>query len=442
MLNASKSLSIIGFSDLDPIQSTSSVSTISFNNSVGGDIVVNAKNISIRDTGALGSNNIGSMRGGDVIVNASNSIYISGFNPINLGPSLISSLTIGDGRSGDIHIDTKSLVLKNTGAITNNTYSSGASGDIQIKSYNLTIDGTIEGTGPANIPFTPTGISASGDILNPALQSLFSIPTTPSGDAGNIKIESPNIKIINNGIVAVANLGSGNAGDLYIYSNNLQLSNNSKIAALTNGGTGGNVNIFAKQSVISNSQIIASALLDGLGGNINIDTDLFVGFGTNIISANAVNNKGGNIRINTQGFFPSPGTKITATSEAGAQENGTVTLNALKTGAEETITRAPDLETSPQLISACNPSTGDSKFIAMGPGALRLEPSHFAETDSILDSPTSKSASKSQTAPPPTKNPIVEATGWSTENGKTVLIAKTKTQSTHASSDPSMCKGS
>lgn len=442
LINASKSLSIIGFSDLDPIQSTSSISTISFNNSVGGDIVVNAKNISIRDTGALGSNNIGSMQGGDVIVNASNNIYIGGFNPINLGPSLISSLTIGDGRSGDIRIQTKSLVLQNTGAITNNTYSSGTSGDIQIKSYDLTIDGTIEGTGPANIPFTPTGISASGDILNPALQSLFLIPTAPSGDAGSIKIESHNIEIINNGIVAVANLGSGNAGNLNIYSNNFKLSNNSRIAGLTNGGNGGNINIFAKRSVISNSQISASALLDGLGGNINIETDLFVSFGANIISANAINNKGGNIRINTQGFFPSPGTKITATSEAGAKENGTVTLNALKIGAEETITRAPNLETSPQLISACNPSTGDSKFVAMGPGALRIESSHFAETDSILDSPTSQIASTSQTAPTPTENPIVEATGWTKEHGKTVLIAKTKTQSAHASSDPSLCKKS
>lgn len=430
---------LTGFSPLVPPLSplnpvSSNINSATFSSGSGGNLNISAESLLVENGGTVGASSFSSGNTGDISINVRKSLEVFGVSPPLSLPSVIGISLFGSGNSGTLKLRAMDLRIEDGGLVGSSNFGNGSAGPIDIETTgSITISGSYS-------TFFPSTIGSATISANPQLKSLFNLPDIPSGQSAAILINTPLLTVKNGGRISVQNDGPNDAGNLSINADRINIDNASLLA--TAFGNGGNIEINAKFFSLSNGTVSVTTQGNGTGGNIDIDTDLFVGFGTNIISANAVNNKGGNIRISTIGFFPSPGTRITATSEAGAQENGTVTLNALKIGAEETITRAPDLEISPQLISACNPSTGDSKFVAMGPGALQVEPSHFAETDSILDSPISKSASKSQTAPPPTKNPIVEATGWSKNNGKTVLIAKTKAQSTHASSDPSMCKGS
>lgn len=361
---------------------------------------------------------------------------LNGFNPGTFTPSAITSATFSEGNAGNIFIDTRRLTVQGGARIGSSSVSGGNAGDLNVQASDF-----IKVSGPNFSQIVPSTID-SGVIVDPTLQPIFGLPIIPSGNAGDVTLTTRELYVQDGGQISVRNDGVGNAGTLKIQASKVVLKNAGAITASTASGNGGNIQLFIDLLFLNDSSISASALGNGTGGNIDIDSDLIVGFGESLITANAINNRGGNIRINTQGFFPSPGTKITATSKARPQLNGTVTINALKTGAEETITPTPDLEISPQVTSACNPSTGASKFVAMGPGALKVEPNQSVSTDLVLDTLLFPTTSNSQADQTTTESPVVEATGWKNEKGKLFLTADKQADSTYLSSNPETCNRS
>ena len=371
-VNASNSVSVIGLSTLEPIFSTSRIITTSYKESVGGDIKINTNNLKLKDTGDISSINIGSMPGGDISINASDTTEITGFNAVTFGPSLMSSLAFRDGDAGNIYVNTGQLQISNGSAIATSTLSSGASGEIFINSKNISINGDVDAS-VSDIQFlSPTGISASGNITQPLFQRLFRLPSAPTGDAGNVFINTNNLKIFNSGQIAVENEGSGNAGNLEITSDGIFLSNDGTIAASTFLGDSGNISINTSQLVLDSGNISASAKGEGLGGNININSQVFVAFGESIVSANAQNARGGNITFTTKGFFLSRDTQITATSDLGLQFSGTVTLNTPDTDLDTATTTLQTDLSKPEISSICQPTSADSysEFVATGEGGL------------------------------------------------------------------------
>lgn len=412
---------ISGVSPRTPSALSSINSLTGLSNGRTGNIYLSTRNLSVTDGALLGTLSASSGEGGDVVINASNSVSVSGVEESLLTPALITASAFRDGDAGSVSINTSKLVVRDGGRVDSSTTFSGSAGKVTINASELVeVTGTVPGSR------NPSLITSSANVLDDSLLDTFSI-FKPVGASGDVIIQTKNLLVKDGGQISVQNDGPNNAGQLDVLAGRISVKNKGALSARSNGVNGGNIQLLSNSLFLNNSTITAATEGDGTGGNIDINTELFVGLGKNDISANAINKRGGNIRINTVGFFPSPNTQITATSEVGPQLDGTVTINTQRTGAGEVTASSPDVPSSDKIISACNPSTGPSRFVVMGPGALKLQPSSIGPSNLDWNRQVSTIQGKQPPAEISTPPRIVEAVGWkkNTDN-KTVLIAAPK----------------
>lgn len=204
------------------------------------------------------------------------------------------------------------------------------------------------------------------------MQQQLRIPSTPSGNSGDVTINTPSLSIKNGGLVNVQNNGSGNAGTLQINANRINLTNNGGITATSAVGQGGDININSKLVQLQNGDISATAgtqRTNGNGGNIQINTDILAASENSRITANAYKGRGGNIQINTKGFFASQKSEFTASSALGI--NGNVQFNILNNNIIPTKAIAETIQLAPEITSACQGHSGiaSSKFVIIGTGS-------------------------------------------------------------------------
>ncbi|MGD1808770.1 beta strand repeat-containing protein, partial [Dapis sp. BLCC M126] len=235
--------------------------------------------------------------GGNIDITAPETIDIT-------GDGKISVETTGEGKAGDINIDTQNLSLSGGVSISAETDSAGAAGNIEIKSPQLTIgentqisatakensSNTEEGGGNIRIFSNELNISGELGIFaetkgeatagtltiqpysdNPDLDITFSnsgfisARTFSSGNGGNIDITAPeSINITGDGKISVETTGTGNAGEINIDTQNLTLSEGVNISAETNsGGAAGKIEIKSPTLTIGNNTSISATALEG-----------------------------------------------------------------------------------------------------------------------------------------------------------------------------------
>jgi filamentous hemagglutinin family protein len=212
-VDTSISTTVDGYSPITPAL-TSNISSFSGLKSFGnsGNITVNSKNLYLYRGGTIGSFTRSSGNGGAIKINVSDTINLDG-ESLNLQGSNISTSTFSSGTAGDINISTSKLLLTNGAFIFNSTVNSGNGGSVFIKASDLVL---IQGN-----PATSSLIDASAIIGDPFLKLVYGLPDFPSGDAGSLTIDSPNLIISNNAGIFVGNEGSGNAGELKLNSKNI-----------------------------------------------------------------------------------------------------------------------------------------------------------------------------------------------------------------------------
>ncbi len=317
----------------------------------------NAGNISIKttenlniDKGILATTTNGQGDAGKIALQAGANISILGnlnSSDISLSSSLFSGVEVnGVGKGGDIEIQALNLFADGTKLFAN-TVGQGKSGNIQINTTNnITFKNgaqavtSTSGQGDAgNVKVTAggqvlfDGVDANG--LKSGIQSTVGEENflSGTGKGGNIDITARDLLITNNAEVSSSSFAEGNAGDIFINSNFVQLNNNGKIAAVTNSKDGGNINfnitdflLLRRNSSISTTAGLAQA--GGNGGNITINSPFIVAVDNenSDISANAFTGKGGNVNISTQAIFgiaarpqQTNQSDITASSELGVQ---------------------------------------------------------------------------------------------------------------------------
>jgi filamentous hemagglutinin family protein len=318
-----------GFSTFSP-DIVSNIISFSGLNSIGnsGNISINSKDIYVNNGGVIASLTRAKGTGGTVNINATNSVTLDGKSS-NLKGSHISTATFSSGTAGDLNITTAQLQVLNGAYISNTTVNSGNGGNTTIKASNFIL---IQG-GTEDFSF----IDASARPGDPIFKRVYNLPDIPTGDAGNITIESPNVTVSNSGIL-VGNEGSGNAGEVNIVSKNITL-NKGRISSTTQGGNGGLVKISTSNLIMIDGEIIASAKGKGNGGNISIQSKVLAGKNS-FIRANAERGNGGEVSINTQGLIFDVN-NISATSQKGTEFNGSVKIDS------NTVSFQPQ----PELIS-------------------------------------------------------------------------------------------
>lgn len=376
----------------------SQISSTTNSSKSSADINVSAKNISIQEGSNISSTTLSSGNSGDVNVKASESIVISG-QPSIFRQSSISAVTLSSGNGGDVSVSTKDLTLSNGGAIASTALAQGNAGRVKVEATNsISLFGLKT---PELLPGSPlqTTIDSNASII-PTLQSRFNLPRVPSGDSGQVVISSPNLFVSNGANIGAFNQGTGTAGNLTISSDRIELRDRGSISAFTFSGRGGNIQVLTEQLILKDGVISAAALGDGIGGNILINADLFVSFGESIISANAFDARGGNIDIiNTFDFFPSPDTKITATSALGEQFDGNVTFSNpdRDLGLANTLVEAKPQKS--EISSVCNPraDVAVSEFFRRGEGGLPMGATDQLTSASGWHDPSGESEQPSNT---------------------------------------------
>lgn len=242
-----------------------------FNTGDGGEIVLQAPNISLSQSKVEAATN-GAGLAGDITIDVDNLSLSDG--------ALLNTSTSGDGKGGDIAIDSERITLQNS-VVEAGTSSSASAGDIDIHTGNLTLteNSQVNSQNFINHDGTPISIGqGDGGKINIAANqsidvsnSVISSSTASRGQAGDVTLQAgQRISVSRNGFIGSSslyqaaddNIGqNGAAGDVALAAGLISASDSGRIDAGTRDGQGGAI------------EIKTNSLQLGQGGNINTSTE-------------------------------------------------------------------------------------------------------------------------------------------------------------------------
>ena len=311
-------------------------SNVSTSGAGGGSIDVVAGKLSVLDGSQLVAITEGDQPGGALKINTTSSVEVIGNSADGLEPSRISSQSQGAGSAGDLSIETTNLTVKD-GIISAATFASGAGGNLTVRATSSvelvggTVDGIFRGlvnaalgTGDAGDLTVETGrltvrdggfifsgnrnegnggnlavraterVEVAGTSTDGTLPSTIQSAATPgpesvqlrfglsfpSGNAGNLTIETGSLIVSDGAEISTKTDGSGNSGNLSVFASELvevrgtsrdgQLASN-LATDITGAGAGGDLNIETGRLLLAGGGFLsASTFGAGTGGNINI----------------------------------------------------------------------------------------------------------------------------------------------------------------------------
>ncbi len=250
-----------------------------------------------------------------------------GAGDIELGNSLLSVATKGDGSSGNIDINAQNLSMRGNAEAGGSEISiesrsqSGAAGQLNIEIENKLslvnesrISNATRHAGEGGSIFIKAGqlIVDTGNSANHAEIATF---TGGDADAGDIHIEvSEDLSLIGNAQVNASTLGNGNAGDININASNLTITETEPEPS--NQSNVGIQSLSGLQTDINNAP-------QGNSGNINLDISgaLNIKDGGQIVSVTVGDGDAGNIQINA-GSLTLEGTRNSSGSVIGSNTLG------------------------------------------------------------------------------------------------------------------------
>lgn len=268
----------------------------------GGDVQLQASNISIIDGSTILADTLGDGTGGTVNIIASESIQVAGTAANNpFLSSINANVDIGaSGQGGNLNIKTTNLSILGGAQISTGTFGFGNAGNLTVTAQNIeAIGATPIGSSGLFAPVAPLAEGDGGnltittDTLKVIDGAQIFTNTFGLGDGGNLTIQAKEIEVIGfspggpsgllNSTESLAPnlIAEGDGGNLSIITDTLRVANGGQIQTLSIGlGNAGILNIQAKEIELSgttpfgSSGLFSSAFfLTGNGGNINITTD-------------------------------------------------------------------------------------------------------------------------------------------------------------------------
>lgn len=426
ILNATNELNVSGKSGIGSFSGSSQIFATTHADGVGGNVSITSRNFSITNSGQVGARTYNLGPGGDLTVQADSILIVSPTPPpggvygVTTAPSLLSVSTFGSGNTGNLTINTRTLSVQNGGILSASTLDRGNAGTlridasewVEVKDRVSTQDTSY--IGAAGLSFRGFG----GDLR---------------GNAGQVTINTPILKVSNDARIFVQNQGPGNAGTLRINADRIQLETGGNISASTKVGEGGNIDLQIADllQMRHGSFISAEAGGSGNGGNISLNAATIVNLENSNITANALQGRGGNIQISTQGIFLSPDSDITASSQLGV--SGTVNISILNFNPENVVFIPNNnfVGEAPVIASSCltQRNAQQGRFVVTGNGGLSetpdnlLMPYETAQLRVLNQLRQRENSSLETTNSRQFSYPIQEATGFNfTSDGKVALV--------------------
>jgi filamentous hemagglutinin family protein len=333
-----------------------------------GNLTVVTGRLSVRDGGLISAGSAGTGSAGTLTVKARDSVQVTGTSPDGKIPSSISTSveSAAAGGGGNITIETGRLILRG-GLISTSTTGAAHAGNLTVNaagSVELTGTGRFVG-GFARLADFNTGLS---DLRNGLYAMSFS-----SGDAGDITINTSRLTAENGAFAVTSTTGTGKGGSLTVNAKDyVELDSSGLITGNRPESTGvaGNLTINTQNLRMQNSAVaITSTAGAGASGTLTVNAtesveliggDIFYILGiplntslttTTISQANA-----GDIKINTGSLTVSSGARVSA-STFGSGRSGTVHLTATDS---VTVTGTSADPRFPSLIRTNSAGSGDA----------------------------------------------------------------------------------
>jgi filamentous hemagglutinin family protein len=407
-------LNVQGIAETEAAAIASSITTSTYGAGRGGNIAITASQVEVSKSGLVYTTTYNLGQAGDISLK-SQMLSVDGgelriaivANPLPSAaltflPSSLGSNSVSAANSGNIFAQTQQLRVTNGAQFGTVSLVAGQAGTVTIDAAeSVLVDGTVRlNQADLDQRLTPEArqgllrfqidpnrvtvdrpvssiIGSGGGLRNLFTEQVTNFALTPISRAGSVTINSPEIQV-NDARITVQNAGIGDAGELTLNADRIQLNQGGAIVASTFSGNGGNIAINANQLWIrDSSEITTNAGAGGNGGSIGLLSDVVAVLNNSRISANAERGRGGNVEITAQGVFTDRSSAITATSERGAEFNGTIQINALESQIEQSSLRVLPSPESPRIATIC-PSQADpraSTLIDNGTGGIPTNPS-------------------------------------------------------------------
>ncbi|MBL1175267.1 filamentous hemagglutinin N-terminal domain-containing protein [Pantanalinema sp. GBBB05] len=358
----------------------------------GGLIDLQARSLTLTDQGQIQAKTLGQGRAGDIHIQTDTATITSRLSGIisGSGDPEHQGGAIGDG--GSIQLNADTLRVLNRGILSTSTFTSGRSGNMTITTQ------VLELTNGGQLSATTEGQGAAGNITVNAGDRL-TIAGAPSGifantgrgstgNGGSIFVTTNDVLMQDRARITVDSQGLGRGGDIHLSAHQVALDHQATIFAETASTQGGNIQLQVRDLLLlrHNSLISASAgtaQAGGNGGNIRINAGFVVGVlrENSDITANAFTGNGGRVDITAQGIFGlqfqphlTPWSDITASSQFGI--NGIVTLNTPNVDPSRGLVQLPTdvTDSSHQIVQTCSAQERRNSFVITGRGGVAPDP--------------------------------------------------------------------
>ncbi len=313
--------------------STISNGTVGFGN--GGDISINASQLTVQSESSIYSISWGAGAGGHIWITADD-VVIKGQKEGGTTDIATDSKISGDAGSISIIAD-NSLKLLDGGIISANAYDEGNAGEILISSRAVLLSGNDSVMSSCITSLYAENTSGQGgairllnvDSLVMKEGTFISTETLGGSDAGPIEIDAKEISLTGAGILAATH-SNGNGGDIEINAQEITLSGGKGISCETQGsGNGGKLILNAENLIIKDvAQIASDSFSTGSGGALEIKTTGDVILDNGLITTESQKAQGGDIHITARNLNLSNQSEILAKS-SGTGDAGTVTISVL-----------------------------------------------------------------------------------------------------------------
>jgi filamentous hemagglutinin family protein len=271
-VDAAESVQVSGASPANP-NSLSFLGSSTFGTGESGNVSLSAGRLSILGGGIVSAGSLESGYGGDVTVNAAEAVEVIGVEPRQLAPSLLGVSTLNAGDAGNLTVNAPRVVVRDGGRLDASTAATGDAGSITV---NASESVEIGGTGAGNL--APSLVSSAANLENEATRQIFGLPPLPSGNSGDVTINTGQLSVINGAQVTATNQGTGSAGNVRINAGSISLDNGAGITASTVAGRGGSINLQARDSVRASGNSQISNINGGAeaAGDLTIETGRLV----------------------------------------------------------------------------------------------------------------------------------------------------------------------
>ncbi len=303
----------------------------------GGDLLIEAKNISFTDGSYITTTTYGKGNGGNVTLKGYELVSFVGEGTKKATRIVATTNSKSDkaGDAGDILIQAKNISFTDGSYITTSTYSKGNGGNVTLKASQVTFKGESSKADGSDIYMNATDKGNAGELLIEANNILFtdgayiSSKTTGKGNAGTITLHAnQQFKLTGvdkkgeAGEISVSTSGSGNAGHIFVKAENVLLTDGASLTSTSfNSGKAGHVHIHATDTVTiaganqagwrttisSSSNPKKEGIIGGQGGSVTIEAEQLIIKDGGGISASSIapegiqSSKGGSIIIRVKG---------------------------------------------------------------------------------------------------------------------------------------------